>query len=201
LAGEQTGVPGYAAGSLAKVLGKVTTGAHVVPRGPDVVHRVRVMRDWLRSGEAIELELPRNLTCAACGGGGCDSCDRSGAITLRGRHEPPEIVQVTLPGLREGDSESGGDRPLTLRIPEQGGLPVEGSKLPRGLLLLTVIPADKADQGVARTGAALPVPAAPPANEPVPPPAAPRNRVTLWVAAAVALWILLLVLLRLSGCG
>jgi len=193
--------PGYAAGSLAKVLGKVTTGAHAVPRGPDVVHRVRVMRAWLRSGDAIELELPRNLTCAACGGGGCDSCDRSGAITLRGRHEPPEIVQLTLPGLREGDSETGADRPLTLRIPEQGGLPVEGSKLPRGLLLLTVVPADSADRGVARASAALPETEAPATIEPVPPPAAPRNQVTLWLAFAVALWILLLVLLRLSGCG
>jgi hypothetical protein len=173
----------------------------VVPRGPDVLHRVRVLRDWLKSGDAIELELPRNLTCAACHGGGCDSCDRSGAITLRGRHEPPEIVQLTLPGLGDGDSETGADRPLTLRIPEQGGLPVEGSKLPRGLLLLTVVPADTADQGVARAGAALPAPVEPAAIEPVPRPAAPRNRLTLWVAIAVALWILLLVLLRLSGCG
>jgi hypothetical protein len=103
----------------------------------------------LESGEVIEIELPRNLSCAACDGGGCDQCERSGAITLRGREELPEILSVTLPA-RQPDAD-GGTRGVVIRIPEQGGLPpVENELLPRGLLLLRVEPAEVADPGVSR---------------------------------------------------
>jgi len=63
---------------------------------------------------------------------------------LRGRSEPVEIVQVTLP---KRASELGGGA-ITLRIPECGGLSAPGSDLPRGLLLLSVLPAEGADPGV-----------------------------------------------------
>jgi hypothetical protein len=174
-----------------KVLGKVTTGAFPVQRGPDVTHRVRVPRPWLERGEPIELELPRNLACAACGGGGCDTCGRSGAVTMRGRNEPPEIVQVTLPEWSGQDREPSSS--LTLRIPEQGGLPAEGSRLPRGLLLLTVVPDEQPDSGVRRATASL----APPPEKvevPVAPPAPRSNR--LGLALAVALVIAVLIALR-----
>src|SRR5687768_2457120 len=106
---------------LPEVLARVTSRAVEGPRGPDVLHRVRVRRDWLTVGEVVELELPRNLACAGCGGGGCDTCGRSGAITLRKRSEPAEVVEITLPARRSDElPESHG---LTLRIPEQGGLP------------------------------------------------------------------------------
>jgi hypothetical protein len=130
-----------------EVLAKVTSRTLNVPRGPDVTHRIRVPGAWLESGEVVEFEVPRNLTCAACSGGGCDVCQRSGAITLRGRQELPEFLTVTLPIRASG---TGGEaRSITIRIPEQGGLPPDnGEVLPRGLLLLRVEPAEVADPGV-----------------------------------------------------
>lgn len=131
---------------LPEVLARVTSRAVEGPRGPDVVHRVKVLREWLTAGEVIELELPRNLSCAACGGGGCDACGRSGAITLRDREELAEVVEVTLPVRTPDQLEEA--QGLTLRIPEQGGLSEPGSDLPRGTLLLTLIPSPKCDPRV-----------------------------------------------------
>jgi hypothetical protein len=141
---------------------------------------------WLAAGEVIEFELPRNLTCAACDGGGCDACERAGAITLRGRQELPEILSVTLP-TRKADAEGEG-RGVVIRIPEQGGLPpAHGAALPRGLLLLRVEPAEVADPGVARV-----LPAAPPLSVRVMHslriPASPRGRA--WLFAVVAIVVL-----------
>jgi hypothetical protein len=104
-----------------------------------------VPRQWLAGGAQIELELPRNVTCAACEGGGCDACGRSGALTLRGRQDPAELVQITLPRRDAASSEA-----VVLRIPERGGLPEADSRLPRGLLLLRVAPGEAADQAVRR---------------------------------------------------
>jgi len=141
---------------VSEVLARVTTRTLDVPRGPDVVHRIRVPRAWLEAGEVVEFELPRNLACAACEGGGCDICERAGAITLRGRAELPELLRVTLPARpRESNGEVRG---VVIRIPEQGGLPPEhGEVLPRGLLLLRVELAEAPDPGVSRV-----LPTAPP---------------------------------------
>ncbi|HWZ88732.1 MAG TPA: hypothetical protein VNW92_07775 [Polyangiaceae bacterium] len=117
-----------------------------VPRGPDVVHRIRVPRAWLEAGEVVEFELPRNLSCAACNGGGCDVCERAGAVALRGRNELPELLSVTLPTRKT--AAPGDARGVVIRIPEQGGLPAEGLALPRGLLLLRVELAEAPDPGV-----------------------------------------------------
>lgn len=172
-----------------------------------MLHRVKVRREWLVTGEVIELELPRNLACAACGGGGCDTCGRSGAITLRRREEPAEVVEITLPARPEDDAPD--SRGLTLRIPEQGGLPEPGSDWPRGLLLLTVVPSPEPDQRVKLLRGV-------PSKRP---PASvvesdemraqlgrrePTRRISVAVAivaVAVLLWILLLIWLRLSGRG
>ncbi|HYQ01239.1 MAG TPA: hypothetical protein VER96_21355 [Polyangiaceae bacterium] len=132
---------------MSEVLAKVTARTLNVPRGPDVTHRIRVPRAWFEAGEVIEFELPRNVTCAACDGGGCDACERSGAITLRGRQELAEILSVSLP-VRKGETEI---RSVVIRIPEQGGLsPNNDEAIPRGLLLLRVEPAEVADPGVSR---------------------------------------------------
>lgn len=183
---------------MSEVLGRVTTRMDV-PRGPDVVHRIRVPRAWLEAGEEVEFELPRNLACAACNGGGCDSCERAGAITLRGRHELPELLHVTLPTRKLEDTSDG--RGVVIRIPEQGGLPAEGVPLPRGLLLLRVEPADVADPGV--TLVRPPVPSLPvrvvqSLRVPHPTPRQTRRLVT-FVAIAVLLWLGLLAFLRLRG--
>lgn len=193
--------------TLPEVLARVTSRAAAGPRGPDVLHRVKVRREWLVEGEVIELELPRNLACAACGGGGCDACGRSGAITLRRRDEPAEVVEVTLPARPKDDVPD--SRGITLRIPEQGGLPDPGSDLPRGLLLLTVLPSPEPD---ARVRLLRGVPSKrPPATvvegDELPPSlgaAAPGRRFSrpvVLAAVAVVFWVLLLVWLRLSGRG
>ncbi len=194
-------------GLLPEVLARVTSRAATGPRGPDVLHRVKVRREWLLTGEVIEVELPRNLACAACGGGGCDACGRSGAITLRQRDEPAEMVEITLPARPEDDAPD--SRGLTLRIPEQGGLPDPGSELPRGLLLLTVVPSPEPDPRC-RLLRGLPS-KRPPATVvdrdemPTHGAEAPAERrvsvPVLIVAVAVALWVLLLIWLRLTGRG
>lgn len=123
---------------MAKVLGRVITGEITLPRGPDASHRIRVPKDWLEQGSIIELELPRNLVCRKCEGGGCDSCDRSGAVTVRARGEPSDLIEVTLPARPHGDS-------FVIRIPERGGLASPDSGLPRGQLFLKVEPSEGSD--------------------------------------------------------
>jgi hypothetical protein len=108
------------------------------PRGPDASHRIKVPRDWIVEGSVIEFELPRHLTCRACEGGGCDVCERSGAVTLRGRGEPPDLVEVTLPARPENDS-------FVIRIPEHGGLAGKDSGLPRGQLFLRIEASEGSD--------------------------------------------------------
>lgn len=179
----------------AQVLGKVTHATDG-PRGPDVEHRIRVARDWLEEGASIEFELPRNLACAACGGGGCDACERAGAVSTRGRRELPELVQVKLPVRSEDGPPSSGARSLVIRVPAHGGLAPEGSDLPRGNLLLRIKVADESEPSVSRIEEAQAV-ALPPA---------PTQKPALagWVkllAAAVVLYIMALIFLRLSGRG
>lgn len=164
-------------------------------------------REWLVTGEVIELELPRNLACAPCGGGGCDACGRSGAITLRRREEPAEVLEITLPARPVDDAPD--SRGVTLRIPEQGGLPDPGSDLPRGLLLLTVVPSPEPDPRVRLLRG---VPSKRPPASVVDSDEMPSHRAevpaqrrvsvpVLIVAVTVALWVLLLIWLRLSGRG
>jgi hypothetical protein len=126
---------------MGEVLGRVVSADLDSPRGPDAAHRIRVPRRWLETGALIELEIPRNLTCAACEGGGCDACERSGALTVRSKGEPIGLLVVTLPSGSSGGA-------VVIRIPEYGGLPREGSPLPRGHLLLRVEPGIKADPSV-----------------------------------------------------
>lgn len=137
-----------------------------MPRGPDVQHKVSVKRSWLLRGETIELTLPRNVACAACKGGGCDRCERSGAISLRPRGVDPVPIRVPLP--RRSAEELAREPSLVLRIPEQGGEPLGGVDLPRGLLLLQIVVAERADAGVAkvRTGIARRLSGKPPKPEP-----------------------------------
>ena len=193
---------------MSEVLARVTSRAAPGPRGPDVLHRVKVRREWLTVGEVVELELPRNLACATCGGGGCDACGRSGAITLRKKDEPIEMVEVTLPA-RPADQLPDA-RGLTLRIPDQGGLPEPGSDLPRGLLLLTVVPSQHSDPSIRllRGRPSLRPPASIVDSDEMPslaPYAEPGQRrlspALVIVIVAVVLWIMLLIWLRLSGQG
>ncbi len=100
------------------------------PRGADVRVRIEVPIGWLVGGYRVEVLLPRLASCAGCDAGGCDLCDRGGAVATRGRGEPGEIVEVELPPHTEG---------ATLRLRGRGGLGREDG-IERGLLLLEVRP-------------------------------------------------------------
>lgn len=173
---------------MGEVLGRVVSGDLTSPRGPDALHRVRVPRRWLETGALVEIELPRNLTCAGCEGGGCDACERSGALTVRGRGEPIGLLVVTLP-------TSSPPATVVIRIPEYGGLPPDGSELPRGHLLLRVEPGAKADPSVNLAPdrvveARIPTPAAP---------APSLERRPIWlVAAALSVGVALVIWALLS---
>lgn len=179
----------------AQVLGKVTHATDG-PRGPDVEFKIAVPQDWLAEGAAIEFELPRNLACAGCGGGGCDTCERAGAVSTRGRREIAEIVQVSLPQPPGDGPPSSGVRALVIRLPGQGGLAAEGSDLPRGNLLLRVRASDQADPGVTRLAASPDL--APASMGPSAPRRAPWIRL---LAAAVAIYLLILLFMRITGRG
>lgn len=114
---------------MSQPLGKVT-GDLEAARGPDVEHQIQVPESWM--GSSVAVELPRNLNCAACQGGGCDRCERAGALSLRGRDEAAASFVVALPGL-----ETMGEAGLCLRIPERGAKSLEDSQ-GRGHLLLKV---------------------------------------------------------------
>jgi hypothetical protein len=135
---------------VATPLARITVPLDVA-RGPDVTHRVDVAKEWLTAGAKLSVELPRNLTCATCSGGGCDACRRAGAITLRRRSEPPEVIDVILatPGGCVPEPHA---RPMTVRIPERGG-PAKSADLPRGVLMLTLMPALRSHPSVRRSEA------------------------------------------------
>lgn len=177
---------------MSKVLGKVLNDDLNEPRGPDVVHRIRVPSSWLAQGATIEFEVPRNLTCAECGGGGCDACERAGAITLRGREDPGEVVQVTLPRRNSDDERNAGD--VMLRIPGRGGQLETDPELPRGIMMLRVSSAEGADDNVWRTEPSL-VPALEAHGGKRAPPEIAKRSIVL----AVLLILLFVLMLKLSG--
>jgi hypothetical protein len=184
---------------VASVLGRITT-AEASPRGPDLKHAVRVKHRWLDRGETVEVELPRNLSCALCDGGGCDACGGAGAVSTRERSESPRRVRVTLPARREGVAETGR---VALRIPEHGA-PADRPGLPRGMLILTVIAADEPDATVRKIHPSLapPVAVVEPSLAPAPPPSEPTPSRLSWPLVAVvaaAVWVLLLLGLRAFG--
>lgn len=168
---------------MGQVLGKVTTALDE-ERGPDALHRVVVPEDWLVGGVTVDVELPRYLSCANCEGGGCDTCQRSGALTVRERDESPEVVTVTLPA-------ASGDADIVLRIPEAGGYPPPDEARGRGLLLLRISRGDSPSPGVQRSF-----------QEERPLTLSPKERRSLIqrsVLVAVGLTALFVVLLWLSG--
>lgn len=145
----------------------------------------------MRQGETIEVDLPRNLTCANCDGGGCDLCNRAGATSLRGRKDPPESVEITLPtrsDLSDGMS-------VVLRIPERGGLSSDPTIEARGLLLLRVEITAEAGDGVRLTRPTRMSLVELAVSNRTP----PVLRLGLLLVGALLLWLLTTLLLRLLG--
>lgn len=62
--------------------------------GPIAKINVAMPAAW--AGSLIQLDVPLLLSCGACDGGGCDRCNRSGAVR---RSEPSSLVQLTLPAV------------------------------------------------------------------------------------------------------
>jgi len=102
------------------------------PRGPDVVHEISVPGVWFERGARLSVEVPRRLVCAACEGGGCDRCSRSGAFevpsagplefSLPRSVEPSGIVRVRFPGwgaVSEDPDVARGQLVLSVRVGEQ----------------------------------------------------------------------------------
>ncbi len=116
------------------------TGDFEAIGGPDALLDIVVDRAWLQEARTIEVDLPRNLGCAACEGAGCNICGQSGAITVRERSEPPEILRLTLPRQEVGpDSNPDSCRVILLRIQGRGGLPTSLVwPAQRGRLLLRI---------------------------------------------------------------
>ncbi len=121
---------------MSQVLGKVTFDLDG-PRGPDVKLEIQVPSSWF--GTRVLIALPRNLSCAVCEGGGCDACERMGAVSLRGHEQTTVPLSVHLP--KEGETD------VCLRVPSEGGF-AEG--LPRGHLLLVVRRAEEPSSFVQR---------------------------------------------------
>jgi hypothetical protein len=152
-------------------LGRVT---ETLPekRGPDVTHSVCVPLEWIAAGALVRLKLPRLLSCALCEGGGCDRCARAGALEMRTREEPVEVLSVQLTPLPEGNAQ-------LLRIPNAGAF-AEHPEEPRGCLMLKVLPGP-VSSGVERVATECEQTEAP-------------VRLSPWLLAAVALVIAGLIL-------
>jgi hypothetical protein len=69
--------------------------------GPRGRMRVEVPAALLAAGGEIEITVPARVACARCDGGGCDGCERSGALRAP---EPAEErrVRLTLPAQEPG---------------------------------------------------------------------------------------------------
>lgn len=168
---------------MSNVLGKVALQSLEEPRGADVTLSVRVPASWLATGETIEVELPRNLACAHCDGGGCDVCERAGAVSLRERQAPPESLRVSLPTHEAAEA----GKSIVLRIPARGGFAADADR-PRGLLMLKVTGAAEADDNVRLVS--------PPAHREL---RAPPEVVLRSLVIAIVLVVLFVLMLRLSG--
>ncbi len=79
--------------ALGKVLDK---GSLESDEGARARARIEVPPAWCDDSALVEVTLPRTLVCARCDGGGCDGCNRSGA--LRGpKDDAKRRVRVRLP--------------------------------------------------------------------------------------------------------
>jgi hypothetical protein len=148
------------------------------PRGADIRVRIEVPAGWLIGGFRVEVLLPRLAVCASCDAGGCDLCERGGAVATRGRGEPGEVIEVELPARSEG---------ATLRLRGRGG-PGREEGIERGLLLLEVRPGGAVSDGVTLVTAPEPAEPAGAAS-----PAEPQASIEVarpWDWVPWALWVL-----------
>lgn len=109
--------------------------------------KVTVPSAWLQEGARLAITTPKLIACARCDGGGCDGCDRSGA--LRGpRAEARRQIQVELPSAE-------GPGALVLRLVN----PFEEGEIDQ--LLVQVRAGEEPSRGVSRIA---PIVIAPPSG-------------------------------------
>ena len=97
-------------------LGRVTDPRTLdVQDGSRASLSVTVPSNWFDEGASIELAVPKLLTCARCDGGGCDGCERSGALRAPADASQRRVI-VNLP--------QGSNANLRIRIvdPFEGGI-------------------------------------------------------------------------------
>jgi hypothetical protein len=81
----------------AETLGRVVDPeALAAEGGPRGLVRIELPAAWLVEPCAIDLTVPPRLVCARCDGGGCDGCERSGAVRAPS-DRATRTVRVTLP--------------------------------------------------------------------------------------------------------
>lgn len=154
-----------------------TLGKVADPASLDACERARaylcvdVPAGWIAGGADLEITSPARLGCARCDGGGCDGCDRSGA--LRAPADPASrVIRASIPPT------PGAPAGIALRIPDPFG---EAS--PIGQIRLEIHAAAAPSPSVRRL-------APPPAPARSPPLITPAT-VAILVAIAAALTALL----------
>jgi hypothetical protein len=58
---------------------------------------IKVPPNWLEEGASLEVTTPKLLSCHRCDGGGCDSCERSGALSAPRKAELRRIKLAIPP--------------------------------------------------------------------------------------------------------
>ncbi len=79
--------------ALGRVLDK---GALDGDNGPRARTKIDVPAVWAKETSLIEIRLPKNVMCARCDGGGCESCGLSGALRCP-ENEVDRTLRVRLP--------------------------------------------------------------------------------------------------------
>ncbi len=115
--------------------------------GPRARLAIDVPAAWIEEGVELVVRTPRLLGCARCDGGGCDACERSGA--LRAPSDPEaRVVRVTV-GPSSIDPERDGSRAIVVRVAQPFGPDEEIDQL-----LLELRPSASASPSVTRVARA-----------------------------------------------
>jgi hypothetical protein len=70
-------------------------------KGPRAKLRIEAPPEWLAAGGELEVPAPARLVCARCDGGGCDGCNRSGALAAPADPDA-RTIHATLPPDSDG---------------------------------------------------------------------------------------------------
>lgn len=86
-------------------------------RGPRASVAVTIPPAWCGGGAAVAVRLPSVARCTRCDGGGCDGCDRQGALRLSWDEGEQAWVRAPVPPSLEGNVRMRLLRPFSRVIP------------------------------------------------------------------------------------